>query len=190
LQRLRHLTMDRSAQATEDGYARVAPTWENLARMLAEKDAAIARASELLDTLEGLRSELATDDYEALRRGLAIQRELACAFRGLTDCFWRYLIWERTLSEVEREWQRDALLVALAEWYRTIASAREAVGKHYDGGLFEALGTRPEVWQRGYRPQGYYFEHLDQIRRDIEERIDVEPASVWGYYPPGRIFGE
>jgi hypothetical protein len=190
LQRLRHLTMDRSAQATEDGYARVAPTWENLARMVKEKDAAISRADELLGTLERLRPELAPPDYEALNRSLTIQCELARVFRGLTDCFWRYLIWERTLSEVEREWQRDALLAALAGWRETITRARETVSQHYDGGLFEALGTRPQVWQPAWRPQGYYFEYLDQICRDIEERIDVEPASVWGYYPPGRIAGK
>jgi hypothetical protein len=189
LQRLRHLTMDRSAQATEDGYARVAPTWENHARMLAEKDRAISRADELLGNLERIQSELAPRDYEALHRSLSIQRELARVFRGLTDCFWRYLIWERTLSEVEREWQRDALLAALTKWRETIAGARETVGEQYDRCLFETLGTRSGVWQPARRPQGYYFEHLDQICCDIEERIDVEPASVWGYYPPGDASG-
>jgi hypothetical protein len=151
--------------------------------MLREKDEAVYRADELLDIVERIAAGLAAQDYGALRRSLTLQRELARVFRGLVDCFWRYLIWERTLSEVEREWQRDDLVVALANWKDVVVQARPVIDQNYDAGLFEALGTRTEVWQDAWRPEGYYLEHLDQIHRDIVARIDVEPASVWGYYP-------
>jgi hypothetical protein len=183
LQRLRHLTMDRSAQAVEDGFRRIAPTRTNLEYLMAEKDQAIRRAEQLLRNLEGIKEQLTVQDYEALRRGLIILRELGHLFRGLVNCFWRYLIWERTLSEVRREWQRDELLAALAEWREAISAARPVLAQVYGPELFEALGVRPTIYQEAIRPEGYYLEYLEQIANDIEGRINVEPASVWGYYP-------
>lgn len=183
LQRLRHLTMDRSAQATEEGFLRLRPTEENLQLLLAEKDEAIARAGELLSALEDLRPDLSPKDYEALRCSLLIQQQLAHLFKGLVDCFWRYLIWERTLSEVEREWQRDELISALDGWKATIGKARAVLSEQYAPALFRALGTPETTWRAGFREEGYYLKHLDQIHQDIVDRISVKPASVWGYYP-------
>src|SRR5205823_2612888 len=52
LERVRHLGIDRSAKSVDGGEERVAPTRENLRRVVEEKDAAIALSERILARIE------------------------------------------------------------------------------------------------------------------------------------------
>lgn len=191
LERMRHLVVDRGAKMTEGGMDKVAPTAANLRKIEGEKDVAIALATDILERIERLRPELPEQHYRALTLAFGLQYELALIYRELVVLFWRYLRWTQTLSEVEREFQRQDLLPLLHGYRAAISRLRERVPKLWCPELFQALGTDRAMWER---PQSYIwgtldfetgfpFDCLERIADDLERAVNVEPASLWGYFP-------
>jgi len=200
LERVRHLVFDRSAKSVDGGLERLEPTPGNIRRILAEKDQAVFLSEDILRRTAALQGRLPEQDFQALAQSLHLQHEMTLMYRQLAEVFWRYLRWEHTLSEVDREFQRQDLTTALERFGTIVARARLEVPKYYNAHLFRSLGTAPAVWAAidrslGMEPaataelaldQTFPFDYLDRIGSDIEKRINVEPGSLWGYYPrPG-----
>jgi len=183
LQRARHLMVDRSAKSVDGGLERVAPTAENVRRIDAEKDAAVALSSRILDRLERLRQELPEEDYEALFLSFNMQHELALAYRALAAVLWRFLRWEATLSEVEREFQRQDLGPAIESLRAVVRRLRERIPLFWGPHLFAALGTDPVTASQDHFRGEFPFHYLDTIADDVEREIGVAQGSYWGYYP-------
>ncbi|MBI2940649.1 MAG: hypothetical protein HYY04_09455 [Chloroflexi bacterium] len=180
LERMRHLTVNRSAKLVDGGMERIAPTRENVQRIVAEKDEAIALSHRVLARVEGLRPDLPDKHYRALHLSFNLQHELALVYRELAELFWRYLRWEHTLSEVEREFQREDLLPLLPRFRAAISRLRERVPRFWRPELFEALGTDPATWSAIDFSHGFPYGYLDQIAIDLERQLDVDPYRSRG----------
>jgi hypothetical protein len=183
LERMRHLVVDRSAKLVDNGLAKIAPTAENVERIVAEKDEAIALCAAILERIERLRPLLPERSSEALRLSFGLMYELALVYRELAELFWRYLRWSATLSEVDREFQRMDLLPIVARFRQAIGRLRERVPSLWCPALFEALGTPAASWRAIDFASEFPYSYLDQIADDVERELDVVPGSLWAYFP-------
>jgi hypothetical protein len=191
LERMRHLVADRGAKMTEGGLERIAPTPENLRRAIAEKDAAIALLGAILRRIERLRPGLPAAHHRALELSFGLMYELALVYRELAELFLRYLRWAATLSEVDRELQRRDIAPLVGRLRTATARLRERVPALWRPELFEALGTDRALWERPESfiwgtldfENGFPFDCLERIADDLDRAVDVEAASLWGYFP-------
>jgi hypothetical protein len=191
LERIRHLVVDRGAVMTEQGMERIAATPENIARLVREKDEAIALNAAILRRIERLRPDLPEQHYVALKLSFGLMYELALVYRELTELFWRYLRWEGTPSEIEREFQRQDILPVLDRFRAAAARLRERVPGLWCRDLFRALGTDPSLWVRPESfvwgaidfENGFPHDCLERIANDLDRELNVEAASLWGYFP-------
>jgi hypothetical protein len=189
LQRLRHLTIDRSARSVPGGLDLIRPTEENIRLIVEEKDRAVELASSMLRRVERLSGQIPARHHRALSQSIGLQYELSLVYRSLAELFWRFLAWEATLSEVEREWQREDLLCLLADFGGVVDRFRGRVPELWNAALFKALGTAPARWRDLRFDTGLPVANLDAIALDIERELDVQPASMWGYVPAPRRSG-
>jgi hypothetical protein len=183
LERVRHLVFDRSAKSTNGGLDRLAPTVENIERILDEKDEAIALSTSILQRVAALANMLPAQDFAALSDSLHLQHEMALIYRQLAEVFWRYLRWEHTLSEVDREFQRQDLVLALECLRAGAGRLRRQAPEFWHARLFENLGTAPVVWSHFDFAHDFPYAYVHRIADDVEKRIQVDAGSLWGYYP-------
>jgi hypothetical protein len=183
LERLRHLTFDRSAASVSGGRTRMTPTPENIRLILEEKDEAVNISERLLVRLEKLESRIPANDHQTLMSAFRLQHEMALIYRAIARVFWPYLKWAATLSEVEREFQRQDLLPKLGEFREAVSRLRQRTPLYWNQALFSGLGTEMEMIKTIDFENGFPYAYLDRIADDIERDITVEKASLWGYFP-------
>ena len=192
--RTRHIMMDRCARHSVNGFERVAPEPENMARLLAEKEEAFLLAGEgmrLVD--ERLRGKIAPRYQAGLRDSFLLARELARVYRPLLEALLRTFHWERTLSEVDRERQRRPILESVACLREAVAQAQANLAALDARQHCERLGMDWTAFNsnKGLYSQDPSVTRIDQkialpyalqFADDVEQRMQYVPASVFGYY--------
>jgi hypothetical protein len=193
INRTRHIMIDRCAKHTQGGMERVAPTPENIARLIAEKEEAFQLAEQALLAVNRLRGKVAPRHMEGLRQSFLLARELARVFRPEIEALMRYFQWEATLSEVDRERLRRPILEAAARLRAAVAEAQANLADLDARQMCENLGMD---WA-GFKSNKGLYSHDPAVTRmdlnislpyaidlatDIEERMQYVPASVFGYY--------
>jgi hypothetical protein len=191
--RTRHIFIDRCAKHSDRGLERVAPTPENIARLVAEKEEAFLLAEDGIRKTTALRGKVAPRYQEALRQSFLMFRELARIYRPLLEGLLRYFQFEHTLSEVDREALRRPILDAVARLRAAVAEAQTNLATIDAKQLCEQLGMS---WVAFNSNKGLYSQDLGvtrmdqklalpyalQFADDLEQRLDYVPASVFGYY--------
>jgi hypothetical protein len=191
--RTRHILVDRCAKHADRGLERVAPTPENIARLVAEKEEAFQLAEDGVRAVTGLRGKVAPRYQEALRQSFLLFRELARVYRPLLEGLLRYFQFERTLSEVDRERLRRPILDAVARLRAAVAAAQTNLATIDARELCAQLGMS---WVAFNSNKGLYSQDLSvtrmdlklalpyalQFAADLEARMSYVPASVFGYY--------
>jgi hypothetical protein len=191
--RTRHIMMDRSAKMADRGLERMAPTPENIARLIAEKDEAFQLAQQGLMLVDQARGKLSPRHLEGMRASFMLARELTRIYRPELEALMLYFQWQGTLSEVDRERLRAPVLSAVE---RTRAAVKEA-GKNLSAinarEMCENLGMDWRAFKsnKGLFSQDLAVTAMDknlalpyalQLMDDIEKQMDYVPASVFGYY--------
>lgn len=193
ISRTRHIMMDRSAKLADRGVERIAPTPANLARFLGEKEEAFQLADLAHTKVDELRGKVATRHLEGLRDSFLLARELARVLRPEFEAFMRYLQWEGTLSEVDRERLRRPLLEAVARTRAAVKDAQTHLARIDAKRMCENLGID---WVTFKSNKGLYsadptvtamdknlsLPYVVKLVNEIEERMQYVPASVFGYY--------
>jgi hypothetical protein len=191
--RTRHILIDRCAKHADRGLERVAPTPENIARLVAEKEEAFQLAEDGVRTVTSLRGKVAPRYQEALRQSFVLFRELARVYRPLLEGLLRYFQFERTLSEVDRERLRRPILDSVARLRAAAAEAQTNLATIDARELCAQLGMS---WVAFNSNKGLYSQdpgvtRMDrklalpyalQFADDLEARMSYTPASVFGYY--------
>jgi hypothetical protein len=191
--RTRHILIDRCAKHADRGLERVAPTPENIARLVAEKEEAFQLAEDGIRAVTALRGKVAPRYQEALRQSFLVFRELARVYRPLLEGLLRYFQFEATLSEVDRERLRRPILDAVARLRAAVAEAQANLGTIDAKQLCEQLGMSWVAFNsnKGLYSQDQSVTRMDQklalpyalrFADDLEERMSYVPASVFGYY--------
>jgi len=178
LVRMRFILFDRCAPCVPGSWERLQPTEENLRSIRADQAQAILQADELVRRCEKLNGILAPEFHAPLLASCQYLRLYARFATPLVDAFFHLLKWEKTSSEVTREYVRADLTELLAVAEAAIQTAREQLTTI---DLF-ALGTLVE-----HPTEATHFaeplHYAETILNDIRERIDVPPASWWSVYP-------
>ena len=191
--RTRHITMDRSAKLADHGMERIAPTAENIARFVGEKNDAFELADQGLRKVDELRGKIPPRQLEGLRDSFLLARELARVNRPEFEAFIKYLQWEGTLSEVDRERLRRPLLDAVARTRTAVKDAQANLATIDAKRMCEDLGMD---WVTYKSNKGLFsadpavtamdkniaLPYALKMVGEIEERMNYVPASVFGYY--------
>jgi hypothetical protein len=169
IQRWRYLMIDFSAKFMRDGYERARPTFENLEKIVAEKEEAIELCKKMIDILEEVKPNLKQEDYASLKKTLELELEVVKTWRWLAEAVFRYLIFETTLSEVDREMMRDEIVAAVESCRLQIEKLKQVMSnlnrfvKNYP--IINAITTCDQIIERisyptalvsGYHPLSYY----------------------------------
>ena len=193
IDRTRHIMMDRSAKLADRGVERIAPTPANIARFAGEKEEAFQLAGQALIKVDELRGKIAPRHLEGLRDSFVLARELARVMRPEFDAFIRFLQWEGTLSEVERERLRRPVLDAVARTRAAVKEAQANLSAIDARRMCENLGMD---WTTFKSNKGLYsadpavtamdkniaLPYALKLVNEIEKRMQYVPASVFGYY--------
>jgi len=183
LARLRFILFDRCAPCVPNSYERLQPTPETLCAIIEEKQEARERADALAARTARLKGTLEHCFFTPLYTSVSYLRLYVSIAGPLMETFFRFLAWEKTSSEVTREYARIPLLESLATARRRIEEAHreiEALDVATLNGMMDAAGfVDPKASNKFLEP----FRYATVILDDIEQSIDTPSASWWAYYP-------
>jgi hypothetical protein len=191
--RTRHILLDRSAKLADGGVERIAPTPENIARLIAEKEEAFQLGEQGLRRVEQARGKLSPRLVEGMRESLLLARELTRIYRPELEALMLYFQFERTLSEVDRERLRKPILESTARLRAAVKEAQGNLASIDARRMCENLGMDYAAFKsnKGLYSQDRSVTQMDknlalpyalEFAADIEKRMQYEPASVFGYY--------
>ena len=193
ISRTRHIMMDRSAKLADHGMERIAPTASNIARMMGEKEEAFQLAEQGVMKVDELRGKISPAQLQGLRASFILATELARVYRPELEVIMRYLQWEGTLSDVDRERLRKPLLDAVAQTRSAVKTAQMNLATIDARKMCQDLGLD---WVTFKSNKGLYsadpsvtsmdrnlsLPYVLQLVDDVEKRMQYVPASVFGYY--------
>lgn len=193
INRTRHIMFDRSAKLADRGMERIAPTPENIARLVGEKEEAYQLAGQALHQVDQLRGKIPPERLEGLRDSFLLARELARVYRPELELILRYFEWEGTLSDVDRERMRRPILNAAAATRAAVKEAqvnlsaidakRMCQDLEMDWTTFKTnkglYSADPKVTSMD---QNLSLPYVLKLANEIETKMQYEPASVFGYY--------
>lgn len=178
LARLRFILFDRCAPCVPGSWERLQPTTENIRVVNEGKKRAILAADALVAECEGLKGKLAPEFFEPLHASCQYLRLYARFALPLMNAFFHFLKWEKTSSEVTREYVR-AELVEILESADTVLLQAHSELKFISLEQLATLIDGPVSASHFEIPLNY----AATILNDIRERIEVAPSSWWSVYP-------
>jgi hypothetical protein len=142
----RYFAVDNSARCMADGVSRIEPTPENIEKIIAEKEEAVQLMRRLREQLAALEGRLEPRYYQMLDRVFKRSQLIVNIYRPLTEALWRYMLWERTISEFQRDAMRPTILAAIDRTEEAINEAEKQDPFHERMALgSEAFGGTPVV---------------------------------------------
>ena len=178
LARLRFILFDRSAPCVPGCGDALQPTDENIRRIIEEKEQAVGLSEEIVHRCEALEGKLSERYYQPLLTSCLYWRAYTLTAAPLVETFFRFLKWEKTSSDVSREYFRVPLLESIARCRSAIEQSLAQVGRlehrHLDrlswGTVDEKAAAEP-------------FNNARTVIDDISKEIDIEPSMYWSVYP-------
>lgn len=110
LDSLKYMLVDLSAMMIEGGMERIAPTQENIAAIIAEKEEAIELCRDMIARFQQAAPMLPEQYRARLEKILARMERIVIVMRYLAEAVWNYWYYEHSFSVRERDFLRPRIL--------------------------------------------------------------------------------
>jgi len=104
-----YMMTDLSASMIDGGYERITPSEETIRAVIEEKEQGVELAAEMLGRLRSLEGRLEKGLFERLLVLMERAERVARVMRHLAEAVFRYLLYVRTLSELQRDAMRPVI---------------------------------------------------------------------------------